>query len=67
LCPIEARWDDLKSEFALDIELEQIGDAHYLGKRMYVMRIGCLCERPSKEILLGDRLETKEAKSNSSS
>jgi hypothetical protein len=44
LCPIKASWDSLQSEFALDIELAQVTDIHFLGKKMHVMRIGCLCD-----------------------
>jgi hypothetical protein len=36
-------WDALKSEYHLDIDLEQTSSQH-LGKRMHVMRIGCLCD-----------------------
>jgi hypothetical protein len=36
-------WDTLKSEFGLEIEWERISDIHYLGDKMYVMRIGDLC------------------------
>jgi hypothetical protein len=37
-------WDTLKSEFGLEIEREHIRDIHYLGKKMHVLRIGCLCD-----------------------
>jgi hypothetical protein len=43
MCPHKQGWEDLKSEFALDVEFEYVADIHYLGKRMLVMRIGCLC------------------------
>jgi hypothetical protein len=43
MCPNKAHREALKSDFALDIELEQIRDIHFLGPRMHVMRIGCLC------------------------
>jgi hypothetical protein len=32
LCPIKARWEDLKSEFALDIELTTVSDINFIGK-----------------------------------
>jgi hypothetical protein len=44
LCPNKRNWDDLKSEFGLDIELGQTSDIHYLGKKIFVIRIGGLCD-----------------------
>jgi hypothetical protein len=53
--PNQAHWGALKSEFALDIELEQISDIHYLGKKMHVMRIGCLCNDNPKPFTAKDQ------------
>jgi hypothetical protein len=36
-------WEALIREFCLEMEVEQLRDKHYLGDRMYVMRIGDLC------------------------
>ena len=36
-------WEDLIREYCLDIEVEQASDNKYLGRKVYVLRIGCLC------------------------
>jgi hypothetical protein len=43
LGPNKKGWEAVISEFCLDIELQQITDIHWLGDKMYVMRIGDLC------------------------
>jgi hypothetical protein len=35
-------WESLKAEYGLDIEIDAVADINFLGKRMNVMRIGCL-------------------------
>jgi hypothetical protein len=42
LSPNRKHWDSLKSEFSLDIELEQASHNQYLGRKVWVVRIGCL-------------------------
>jgi hypothetical protein len=44
MCPNKRNWEALKSEFRLDIELEEESDIHHLGKSMFVIRIGDLCD-----------------------
>jgi hypothetical protein len=36
-------WESLKADYGLDVEFEEASHGAFLGKRMYLMRIGCLC------------------------
>ena len=41
------RWEDLKNEYCLDIEVERVSGGRYLGKKLWLLRIGSLSSHNS--------------------